>query len=107
MAFLGNCVRPANIIGFRQIEADGIATATPKSLVVASRKKGRLSEAAAFSRRALNVFENRPHEYAANLVKGLTNLVMITARSGESAELVVGVARRDPRRPEDRVRRTD
>lgn len=47
---------------------------------------GRSAEAAAYSRRAVQVFESLPQAYAGNLVKALANLAMITAAAGESSE---------------------
>ena len=52
-------------------------------------RRGRLSEAAAPSRRALNVYETLPGAYAGNLIKGLANLAMITATSGDPSESVI------------------
>jgi tetratricopeptide (TPR) repeat protein len=47
---------------------------------------GRLSEAVAHGRLAVNIFETLPYEYAGNVVRGLVNLAMFTMRSGESYE---------------------
>jgi tetratricopeptide (TPR) repeat protein len=56
------------------------------NLAELSSRTGRLPEAVLYSRRALTIFESLPPRYAANLVRGLVNLAVITASAGESSE---------------------
>jgi tetratricopeptide (TPR) repeat protein len=67
-------------------ESDHIRANAMNNLAGVFVLSGRISKGAAISHRALQVFEALPPEYAGDLVKGLANLAMITARLGESFE---------------------
>ena len=56
------------------------------NLAEVSSRTGRLPDAVLYSRRALEIFESLPPRYAANLVRGLANLAVITASAGDSSE---------------------
>ena len=47
---------------------------------------GRLPQAVAYTRRALAIFESLPHGDTGNLIRGLVNLAVTTASSGDSTE---------------------